>query len=108
MAVDPKELAERLGVEHRVGSSETPEWPVADVTVRFFKEGDPAFSLMALDGELTPRGVRVEPFRKELARNGGVFKLPGGTPHHISIPDYVEDGQDFYVNVAITHLKPVA
>lgn len=108
MAVDPKELAERLGLQHRERFSGSPEWPVADVTVKFFKVGDPDFSLVARDGELIPRGVPVEPFRKELARAGGVFKLPDGTPHHISIPDDVEDGQGFYVNVAITRLNPGA
>lgn len=105
MAVDPKELAERLGLEYRVVRSASPEWPIADVTVKFFKKGDPDHSWVARDGELIPRGVPIEPFRKQLARDGGVFKLPDGTPHRISIPDDVEDGEGFYVNVATTHLK---
>ncbi len=106
MAVDPKELAERLGLELKEGPSESAGWRVANVTVTFFKEGDPAFSLVARDGDLIPRGVPVEPFRKELARDGGAFKLPDGTAHPVSIPDDVMDGEGFYVNLAVTRLKP--
>lgn len=106
MAVDPKQLADRLGLEHREGPSESAGWPVANVTVAFFKEGDPAFSLVARDGGLIPRGVPIEPFRRELARDGGAFKLPDGTSHQVSIPEDVKDGEGFYVNLAVTHLKP--
>src|SRR5688572_28233668 len=108
MAVYPKELADRLGLEHRVRPNEASEWPIADVSVKFFKKGDPDYSLVARDGELIPRGVPIEPFRKELERDGGVFKLPDGTSRRISIPDDVEDGEGFYVNVAITRFKPTA
>jgi hypothetical protein len=108
MAVDPRQLAERLGLEFRVeeGPNESDAWPVADVTVSFFEEGDPAFSFVARDGALIPRGVPVESFREDLAKAGGVFRLPDGTPHPVSIPDDVKDGGGFYVNLAVTKLKP--
>lgn len=109
MAVDPQELADRLGLEYwdrREGPDESQGWPIAHVTVDFFKKGDPAFSLVAREGELIPRGVPVEPFRKELAKDGGVVGLPDGTAIPVSIPDDVKDSEDFYVNLAITQLKP--
>jgi hypothetical protein len=86
MAVDPRQLAERLGLEFRVkeGPNESDAWPVVDVTVSFFEEGDPAFSLVARDGALIPCGVPVESFREDLAKAGGVFRLPDGTPHPVS------------------------
>ena len=102
-----KDLAARLGIEYWQGRSESAEWPVANVTVEFFKEeGDPAFSLVARDGALIPRGVPVEPFRRDLAKDGGVFRLPDGTPYPVSIPEDVKDGEGFYVSLAVTRLKP--
>jgi len=108
MAVDGKQLAERLGIEYRYkdGPSESDGWPVADVTVQFFKKGDPEFSLVARDGELIPRGVPVEAFRQELAEDGGIFRLPNGTSVPASIPDDIKDGEGHYVSLAVTQLKP--
>lgn len=108
MAVDPKQLAERLGLElrYRDGPAESDEWPISDVTIEFFKQGDPDFSFVARDGELIPRGVAVEAFRQQLAEDGGVFRLPDGTPHPVSIPAHIKDGEGFYVNLAVTQLKP--
>lgn len=81
MAVDPKQLADRLGLELRDAPVESERWPIANVRVEVFKKGDPAFSMVALDGELIPRRIPVEPFRKKLAKDGGVFILPdGNTP----------------------------
>jgi hypothetical protein len=37
----------------------------------------------------------VESFREDLAKAGGVFRLPDGTPHPVSIPDDVKDGEGF-------------
>ncbi len=109
-AVDPKQLAERLGLEYRRkdGPTEADGWPIADVKVDFFKKGDPEFSFVARDGELVPRGVPVEIFREELLRDGGVFRLPDGTSHPVSIPEDVRDGESFYVSIAVTRLKPGA
>lgn len=101
-----KELAERLGIEHRKGPDDSDGWPVTDVRVDFFKRGDPEFSLVAKDGELIPRGVPVEAFRSDLARDGGVVKLPDGAFHPVSIADDVRDGEGFYVSLAVTRLKP--
>ena len=91
---------------YRQGPSESAGWPIANVTVEFFEEGDPAFNLVARDGALIPRGVPVEPFRRDLAKDGGVFRLPDGTPYPVSIPEDVKDGEGFYVSMAVTRLKP--
>ncbi|MDQ3768307.1 MAG: hypothetical protein M3370_02350 [Actinomycetota bacterium] len=48
----------------------------------------------------------MELFGKELAKHGGVLRSPDGAAHPVSIPDDVKDGEGFYVNVAITRLKP--
>lgn len=48
----------------------------------------------------------METFRADLARDGGVFRLPDGTSHPVSIPEHVKDGENFYVSVKVTRLKP--
>jgi len=108
MAVDPKWLAERLGIEHRDSHepSEADGWPVTEVKVQFFKAGDPEFSFVALDGELIPKGPPVEWFRDELARNGGVVKLPDGTSYPVAIPEDVNDGEGFRVALTVTRMNP--
>ena len=78
------------------------------VTVEFFKKGDPDFSFVAPDGELIPRGVPLKAFREELVKNDGVTRLPDGSAHPVSIPHDVRDGESFYVNIAVTRLKPGA
>ena len=110
MTFDPKQLAERLGLEiiRRDGPTASDGWPIADVTIGFFKEGAPDFSFVALDSELIPTGVPVETFREEIARDGGALQLPDGTLHPVSIPDDIRDGESFYVSIKVTRLKPGA
>ncbi len=81
-------------------------WPVTDVTVKFFKAGDPEFSFVALDGELIPKGPPLECFREELAKDGGVVKLPDGTSYPICIPEDISDGEGFRVYLAVTRMNP--
>lgn len=97
MTVDPKELASRLGIEHKYVES----FPATDaVEVTYFKVGDPVYTLRARDGGQVPRGIPVEELRVMLAKSDGEFN-----GHLIQIPEKIQDRTGWYANVAFTNRR---
>ncbi len=110
MNVDPQDLADRLGIEYRGRTSELISGEEAaeaqQISVRFFKLGDPKYTWVTSDGGTIARGVPVEEFRRRLTKDDGFFRGPYGKLHPISIPADVRDGEGTYVSVSITSRQP--
>jgi hypothetical protein len=77
--------------------------------VEFFKRGDRSHSFVARDGTLLPLGKPVELLRAKFGGNEGYVEDPYGTGRHfVRIPPAVKDGEDNYVSLRFTSLKPGA